>query len=81
MCILPREAMYDEEKAIAIIDSESLEDISNSVIELSIKYQDQVEWFTSLEHPSENDLDKLDEVCQELACYRKALQVKSNFEG
>lgn len=75
MCVFMQEAIYDEELAIAIVDSSSVLEMVQNHLDLSIKYQDALDVFLSLEEANQEDLDKVSEISKELASYRKALQV------
>lgn len=75
MCVYIQEAIYDEELAIAIIDSDSVLTMVQKHLDLSIKYQDALDVFQSLEESTQSDLDKVNEISKELASYRKALQI------
>ena len=75
MCVYIQEAIYDEELTIAIIDSDSVLTMVQKHLDLSIKYQDALDVFQSLEESTQSDLDKVNEISKELASYRKALQI------
>ena len=75
MCVYIQEAIYDEELTIAIIDSDSVLTMVQKHLDLSIKYQDALDVFQSLEESTQLDLDKVNEISKELASYRKALQI------
>lgn len=75
MCVYIQEAIYDEELAIAIMDSDSVLTMVQKHLDLSIKYQDALDVFQSLEESTQSDLDKVNEISKELASYRKALQI------
>lgn len=75
MCVFMQEAIYDEELAIALIDSSTVLEMVQKHLDLSIKYQDALDIFLSLEESTQLDLDKVNEISKELASYRKALQI------
>ena len=75
MCVFMQEAIYDEDLAIAIIDSSTVLEMVQKHLDLSIKYQDALDVFLSLDESSQSDLDKVNEISKELASYRKALQI------
>ena len=75
MCVFMQEAIYDEDLAIAIIDSSTVLEMVQKHLDLSIKYQDALDVFLSLDDSSQYDLDKVNEISKELASYRKALQI------
>lgn len=75
MCVFIQEAIYDEDLTISIIDSDEIIDVIKKHLELSIKYQDELDVFLSLENSTQEDMDKVNETSKELASYRKALQV------
>ena len=75
MYIYMQEAIYDEDLAIALIDSSTVEEIATKLIALNIDYQDALDLFLSLDKSNQNDMDKVNAIGKELASYRKALQV------
>ena len=75
-----REALYDESKAMEIIDSQSVDAISKRLLIVSVEYQDEMDKFLALEQPNGDSIEQLNKVCEEMATYRKALQVKMQFE-
>ena len=75
MCLFMHEAIYDEDLAIAIIDSSAVLEMVQKHLDLSIKYQDALDVFLFLDDSSQSDLDKVNEISKELASYRKALQI------
>ena len=75
MYIYMQEAIYDEDLAIALIDSSTVEEIATKLIALSLDYQNALDVLLSLSKSNQNDMDKVNEISKELASYRKALQV------
>ena len=75
MCVYIQEAIYDEELAIALIDSSSVLEMIQKHLDLSIEYQDALDVFLSLEESTQSDMDRVNEISKELASYRKALQI------
>ena len=75
MCVYIQESIYDEDLAIALIDSSTVEVIASILVALNLKYQDALDLFISLDEPTQNDMDKVNEISKELASYRKALQI------
>ena len=75
MCIYIQEAIYDEDAVIAIVDSDDVLTMVQKHLDLSIKYQDALDIFLSLESSTQDDMNKVNEISKELATYRKALQV------
>ena len=75
MCVYIQEAIYDEDLAIALIDSSTVEEIATKLIALSLDYQNALDILLSLSESNQNDMDKVNEISKELASYRKALQV------
>ena len=75
MCVYVQEAIYDEDLAIALIDSSTVEEIATKLIALNLDYQNALDVFLSLSESSQSDMDKVNETSKELASYRKALQV------
>ena len=75
MCVFIQEAIYDEELAIAIIDSDNVLTMVQKHLDLSIKYQDALDNFLSLPSATQEDMNVVNEISKELASYRKALQI------
>ena len=75
MCIYIQEAIYDEDLAIALIDSSTVEEIATKLIALNLDYQNALDIFLSLSESNQNDMDKVNAINKELASYRKALQI------
>lgn len=75
MCVFIQEAIYDEELAIAIIDSDNVLTMVQKHLDLSIKYQDALDNFLSLPSATQEDMNIVNEISKELASYRKALQI------
>ena len=75
MCIYIQEAIYDEDLAIALIDSSTVEELTTKLIALNLDYQNALDIFLSLSESTQSDMDKVNEISKELASYRKALQV------
>ena len=75
MCVYIQEEIYDEDLAIALIDSSTVEEIATKLIALSLDYQNALDILLSLSESNQNDMDKVNEISKELASYRKALQV------
>lgn len=75
MCVYMQEAIYDEDLAIALIDSSTVEEIATKLIALSLEYQNALDILLSLSESNQNDMDKVNEISKELASYRKALQI------
>lgn len=75
MCVYIQEAIYDEDLAIALIDSSTVEEVATKLIALSLDYQNALDILLSLSESNQNDMDKVNEISKELASYRKALQV------
>ena len=75
MCVYIQEAIYDEDLAIALIDSSTVEVIASILVALNLKYQDALDVFLSISEPTQSDMDKVNEISKELASYRKALQI------
>lgn len=75
MCVFIQEAIYDEDLAIAIIDSDNVLTMVQKHLDLSIRYQDALDNFLTLESPTQEDMNLVNEISKELASYRKALQI------
>ena len=75
MYIYMQEAIYDEDLAIALIDSSTVEEIATKRIALNLDYQNALGVLLSLSKSNQNDMDKVNEISKELANYRKALQI------
>ena len=75
MCVFMQEAIYDEDLAIAIIDSSTVLEMVQKHLDLSIKYQDALDNFLSLPSATQEDMNVVNEISKELASYRKALQI------
>ena len=75
MYIYMQEAIYDEDLAIALIDSSTVEEIATKLIALNLDYQNALDVLLSLSKSNQNDMDKVNEISKELANYRKALQI------
>ena len=75
MCIYIQEAIYDEDLAIALIDSSTVEEIATKLIALNLDYQNALDIFLSSSESNQNDMDKVNAISKELASYRKALQI------
>ena len=75
MCVYIQEAIYDEDLAIALIDSSTVEEIATKLIALNLDYQNALDVLLSLSKSKQNDMDKVNEISKELANYRKALQI------
>ena len=75
MNIYMQEGIYDEDLAIALIDSSTLEEVVSRLLYLSVDYQDALDIFLSINEPAQSDIDKVNKISKELASYRKALQV------
>ena len=75
MCVYIQKAIYDEDLAIALIDSSTVEEIATKLIALSLDYQNALDMLLSLSESNQNDMDKVNVISKELASYRKALQV------
>lgn len=75
MCVYIQESIYDEDLAIALIDSSTVEEIATKLIALNLDYQNALDIFLSLSESTQSDMDKVNEISKELASYRKALQI------
>lgn len=75
MCVFIQEAIYDEELAIAIIDSDDVLTMVQKHLDLSIRYQDALDNFLSMSETTQKDINIVNEISKELASYRKALQI------
>lgn len=75
MCVFIQEAIYDEELAIAIIDSDDILTMVQKHLDLSIRYQDALDNFLSMSETTQKDMNIVNEISKELASYRKALQI------
>ena len=75
MCVYIQEAIYDEDAVIAIVDSDNVLTMVQKHLDLSIKYQDALDNFLSLDSSTQDDMNKVNEISKELATYRKALQI------
>ena len=75
MCVYIQEAIYDEDLAIALIDSSTVEEIATKLIALNLDYQNALDIFLSINEPTQKNTNSLNEISKELASYRKALQV------
>lgn len=75
MCVFIQEAIYDEELAIAIMDSDDVLTMVQKHLDLSIRYQDALDVFLSMSETTQKDMDTVNEISKELASYRKALQI------
>ena len=75
MLVYIQEAIYDEDLAIALIDSSTVEEIAAKLIALNLDYQNALDVLLSLSKSNQNDMDKVNEISKELANYRKALQI------
>lgn len=75
MCVFIQEAIYDEELAIAIIDSDDVLTMVQKHLDLSIRYQDALDNFLSMSETTQQDMNIVNEISKELASYRKALQI------
>ena len=75
MCAYIKEAIYDEDLAIALIDSSTVGEVATKLIALSLDYQNALDVLLSLSESNQNDMDKVNEISKELANYRKALQI------
>ena len=75
MCVFIQEAIYDEDLAIAIIDSDDVLTMVQKHLDLSIKYQDALDNFLSMSETTQEDINVVNEISKELASYRKALQI------
>ena len=75
MCVYIQEAIYDEDLAIALIDSSTVEELATKLIALNLDYQNALDIFLSANESTQSDMDKLSEIRKELASYLKALQV------
>lgn len=75
MCVYIQEAIYDEDLAIALIDSSTVGEVATKLIALNLDYQNALDVLLSLSESKQSDMDKVNEISKELASYRKALQV------
>ena len=75
MCVYIQEAIYDEDLAIVLIDSSTVEEVATKLIALNLDYQNALDMLLSLSESNQSDMDKVNEISKELASYRKALQV------
>lgn len=75
MCVFIQEAIYDEELTIAIIDSDDVLTMVQKHLDLSIRYQDALDVFLSMNETNQEDMNLVNEISKELASYRKALQI------
>ena len=75
MCVYIQESIYDEDLAIALIDSSTVEEVATKLIALSLDYQNALDIFLSANESTQSDMDKVNAISKELASYRKALQV------
>lgn len=75
MCVYIQEAIYDEDAVIAIVDSDTVLTMVQKHLDLSIRYQDELDNFLSLENTNKDDINKVNKIRKELATYRKALQI------
>ena len=75
MYIYMQEAIYDEDLAIALIDSSTVEEVATKLIALNLDYQNALDIFLSANESTQSDMDKVNKISKELASYRKALQI------
>ena len=75
MCVYIQEAIYDEDLAIALVDSSTVEEIATKLIALNLDYQNALDVLLSLSKSNQSDMNNLNVISKELASYRKALQV------
>ena len=75
MCVYIQEEIYDEDLAIALIDSSTVEEVATKLIALSLDYQNALDVLSSLSESTQKDMEKVNEISKELASYRKALQI------
>lgn len=75
MCVYIQEAIYDEDLAIALIDSSAVEEVATKLIALNLDYQNLLDVFLLANEPRQKYIDSLNAISKELASYRKALQV------
>ena len=75
MYIYMQEAIYDEDLAIALIDSSTVEEIATKLIALNLDYQNALDIFLYSSESTQSNMDKVNEISKELASYRKALQI------
>ena len=75
MCVYIQEAMFDEDLAIALIDSSTVEELATKLIALNLDYQNALDILLSLSKSTQSDMDKVNKISKELASYRKALQI------
>ena len=75
MSICMQEGIYDEDLAIALIDSSTIEKIASRLLYLSVDYQNALDIFLYSSESTQSNMDKVNEISKELASYRKALQI------
>ncbi len=75
MCVYIQEAIYDEDLAIALIDSSTVEEVATKLIALNLDYQNLLDTFLLVNEPRQKYIDSLNVISKELASHRKALQV------
>ena len=75
MCVYIQEAIFDEDLAIALIDSSTVEEVATKLIVLNLDYENALDALSLIIKPTESDIIKIHEINIELASYRKALQI------
>lgn len=70
--------IYDEYAVIQIVDSDSLHTVNCKVLELNRELQDIADCIMALETDVPYWNDRFENISNELANYRKALQILSN---
>ena len=80
MCVFIQEAIYDEELAIAIIDSDDVLTMVQKHLDLSIRYQDALDVFLSMSETTQKDMDKMGMALNKLSEEDPTFRVSTNEE-
>ena len=75
MCVYIQKEIFDEDLAIALIDSSTVEEIATKLIVLNLDYENALDVLSLIVKPTESDMVNICEISKELASYRKALQI------
>ena len=75
MSICMQEGIFDEDLAISLIDSSTVEEIATKLIVLNLDYENALDVLSLIVKPTESDMVNICEIRKELASYRKALQI------
>ena len=75
MCVYIQKEIFDEDLAIALIDSSTVEELATKLIILNLDYENALDVLSLIVKPTQNDMDKVNKISKELASYRKALQI------